>query len=543
MASKITIGLNETKINVINLINDAVKSTLGPAGKCVLIDQGYSFKMTKDGVSVAKAIELNDAEENAIAKFFKTAASHTVEEAGDGTTTSIVLASTIFKTAYKSVSCGANSVSVKKGIDEAIKIAVNTMESLKVKIADDHEKIKQVAIVSANGDEKIGELITNAFEKIGKEGVISVEEGKSRDHELSVVEGMQFDRGYISSYFKTNEEKGIAELENPYVLIYDKKISSIQSLLPILKAVAEVGKSLFIIAEDIDGEALTTLVINKLKGVLKVVAVKAPGFGDRKKEICEDIAILTGGSFITDEVFGKLENVTLKDLGLVQRIVVSAKDTTMIDGKGDTTAIQERVAALKNQHALATSEYDKDKISERIAKLAGGVALIKVGGSTEEAVKECKDRVDDAVQAVKAAISEGIVPGGTVSLLYAQNALKDSVKNVSGDVKIGYEAVIEALASPLNVILGNAGRNDAAVVFEKISEARKNGEKNFGLDIRNNVYGNLVEMGVIDPLKVVKCALSNAGSVAGMLLISETVISPIVEKDKDAGGMPHMPMM
>lgn len=544
MANKVTAGikLNEIKKNVVNLISETVKSTMGPAGKCVLVDQGYSSKMTKDGVSVAKAIELLDNEENAIAKFFKTAASHTVEQAGDGTTTSIVLAASIFNHAMKGIVYDANSVEIKKGIDEAVSIGINSLESLKMVVADDYEKIKQVAVVSANGDEEIGELITEAFKKIGVEGVITIEEGKSRDHELTVVEGMQFDRGYISPYFKTNEEKSIAELENPYILIYDKKISSFHLLLPILKSINEVGRSLLIIAEDVDGEALNALALNKLRGSLKVAAVKAPGFGDRKKELCQDIAVLTGGTFINEEMFGKLDEITIDLLGQASRVVITSKDTTIIDGKGDSVEIKQRVSLLKHQLDIATSDYDKEKISERIAKLAGGVAVLKVGGMTEEAAKECKDRVDDAVQAVKAAISEGIVPGGTVSLLFARNAIKKYLNSnkLNSDKKIGYDSVIAALETPLNTILENAGRNDFAVVLDNIDKAQSNNDNNYGLNVRTNIYGNLVEMGVIDPLKVLKCALYNASSVAGMLLISESMISSLPEKDSVASAMPGM---
>lgn len=547
MAKKVNFekkSLNEIKLNVVNLMEGAVKTTLGPAGKVVMVDQGYSSKMTKDGVTVAKSIELKDPEENAVASFFKTTAVHTVDNAGDGTTTSIVLAANIFKAALKGVTYGANSVAVKAGIDKAVKVAVDAMSELKVVVSDDFEKIKQVAIVSANGDTHIGELISDAFQKIGKDGVITVEEGKTRDHELKVVEGMQFDRGYISSYFVTNTEKMIVELENPFILIYDKKISSMQSLLPILKAVNESGRSLLIISEDLDGEALQSLILNKLKGVLKIAAVKAPGFGDRRKEICQDIAVLTGGQYISEEAGYRLDQISLAELGQANRVVINDKETTIVEGLGDKSEIESRVAQIRNQMDASTSDYDKEKFAERLAKLAGGVAVIKVGGATEEAAKECKDRVDDAVQAVKAAIAEGIVPGGSVSLLYARNALNDLLESSNGDEKIGVYAVHEALKAPLSTILGNAGREDFAVVLKEINEAQSRGERNFGLDVRNNNFGDLVKAGVIDPLKVVRCALMNASSVAGMLLICEAFITSLPEKEQEQmggmGGMPHM---
>lgn len=548
MAKKINFdrkNLDEIKLNVINLIEGAVKTTLGPAGKVVMVDQGYSTKMTKDGVTVAKAIELKDPEENAIASFFKTSAVHTVDNAGDGTTTSIVLAANIFKSALKGVTYGANSVLVKSGIDEAVNIAIAAMDKLKVIVSDDFEKIKQVAIVSANGDQQIGELISDAFQRIGKDGVITVEEGKTRDHELKVVEGMQFDRGYISSYFVTNTEKMIVELDNPFILIYDKKISSIQLLLPVLKAVNESGRSLLLIVEDLDGEALQSLILNKLKGVLKVAAVKAPGFGDRRKEICQDIAVLTGGQYVSEEAGFRLDQLTLADLGQAKRVVISDKETTIVEGLGEKSDIDSRISQIRAQIENASSDYDKEKLAERLAKLAGGVAVINVGGATEEAAKECKDRVDDAVQAVKAAIAEGIVPGGSVSLLYARNSLKKHLESANGDKKIGFYAVYQALKAPLSVILENAGRDDFAVVLKSINESQNAGNLNFGLDVRNDVFGDLVKAGVIDPLKVVRCALVNASSVAGMLLICEAAVTNLPEKESDSmggmpGGMPHM---
>ncbi|WP_342261793.1 chaperonin GroEL [Alphaproteobacteria bacterium endosymbiont of Tiliacea citrago] len=546
MAKKVNFdkkSLDEIKLSVVNLIEGAVKTTLGPAGKVVMLDQGYSTKMTKDGVSIAKAIDLKDPEENSVASFFKTAAVHTVDNAGDGTTTSIVLAANIFKSALKGVTYGANSVLVKSGIDDAIKIAVDAMNELKVVVADDFEKIKQVAIVSANGDSHIGELISDAFQKIGKDGVITVEEGKTKEHDLKVVEGMQFDRGYISSYFVTNTEKMVVELDNPFVLIYDKKISSMQMLLPVLQAVNSAGRGLLIVAEDLDGEALQSLILNKLKGVLKVAAVKAPGFGDRRKEICQDLAALTGGQYISEEAGYRLDQVTINELGQAKRVVMNDKETTIVEGLGEKADIEDRINQIRYQMENATSDYDKEKFAERLAKLAGGVAVINVGGATEEAAKECKDRVDDAVQAVKAAISEGIVPGGSVSLLYARNVLKGHLDSVSGDRKIGFYAVYQALKAPLLTILENAGRDDFALVLDKINSSQAAKNLNFGLDVRNDVFGDLVQIGVIDPLKVVRCALMNAGSVAGMLLTCEAFVTNLSEKDSDhsmGGGMPPM---
>ncbi len=541
MAKKITFenDLKEVTLKVVNLLERSVKTTLGPAGKFVLLDQSYgSPKMTKDGVSVVKAIELEDGVENSIASFFKTAATHTVDAAGDGTTTAIVLCANIFKTALKAASVGANVVKIKEGIEKAVDLVVKELSSLRTEIKNDFEKIKQVAVVSANGDEEIGSLITDAFKKIGHDGVINVEEGKTRDHELKIVEGMQFDRGYISSYFATNTDKMIAELENPCILIYDKKISSVQNILPVLKMVHEKGKSLLIIAEDIDGEAISTMIVNKLRGLLQVVAVKAPGFGDRRKEICQDIAILTGGNVISEETGGKLENVTFNDLGSARKVTITANDTTIIEGAGQAESTQARVKQIKSQITEATSEYDKEKLQERLAKLTGGVALLKVGGATEEAAKECKDRVDDAVQAVKAAIEEGIVPGGTVALLYARKAITNAVNSVkSVDERIGYQAVYDAIESLLEGILSNAGRKDAAVVFAKIQEAQDAGNKNYGYDVRKNEFCDMLKAGIVDPFKVVRSALQNAATTASMLLVSDVAITNLKEEKP---GMPGM---
>ncbi len=529
--------LKEIALRAIAAVEKAVGTTLGPSGRMVLLEQPYgSPKMTKDGVSVAKAIEFKDPIENCITTFFKTAASHTVDQAGDGTTTSIVLASNIFKSVLKASSMGANPVLIKQGIESALEVVVDGMNELKVVINNDYEKIKQVAMVSANGDQEIGGLITEAFKKIGNDGVINVEEGKTREHELKVVEGMQFDRGYVSSYFATNTEKMIAELENPVILIYDKKISAAQSIVPVLKMAHERGRSLLIIAEDIDGEAISTMIVNKLRGVLQAVAVKAPGFGERRKEMYQDIAALTGATVISEEVGYKLDNVTFEDLGTARKVVVTANDTTIIEGAGQAEAIKARIAQIKQGIEDATSDYDRQKLQERLAKITGGVALLKVGGPTEEAAKECKDRVDDAVQAVQAAIAEGIVPGGTVALLYARRGLKGLMEKTTGDQKIGIESIYNAIESLLQKILENAGRKDFAVVLEKIEQAHERGEKNFGLDVRNNQFGDMLNLGVIDPAKVVRCALQNAASTAAMLLVSDVAITIIPKEEKDAAA-------
>lgn len=532
--------LRESTSNAIKTVTKAVSPTLGPGGRLVLIEQSYGTpKMTKDGVTVAKSIELANPIENAAAAVFKTAATHTVDQAGDGTTTAIVLAEAIFSAALPAVVTGASAVKIKKGIELATNKIVKALEKLKEVITDSREKIKQTAIVSANGDEEIGEIIAKAFEKVGSDGVITVEEGKGRETELKIVEGMQFDRGFVSSYFATNQEKMIAELENPYILVYDKKISSAQSIIPILQAVHQSGKSLLLIAEDIDGEAVSTLVVNKLRGVIKVVAVKAPGFGDRRKDICQDIAILTGAKVISEELGEKLEHVTIEDLGSARKVIISSNETTIIEGCGGVAEVKSRTHQIKQLIEDSTSDYDKQKLEERLAKLGGGVAIIKVGGTTEAEAKECKDRVDDAVQAIKAAIEEGIVAGGGTALLCARRALEEDLKSMPiSDERIGFEIVYKAAAAPLKTILENAGREDFAVVLNLLTTAHAEGKKNHGLDVRANKFGDMISMGVIDPAKVVRCALQNAASVAGMLLISDVSITniPKEEKEMPAGG-------
>jgi chaperonin GroEL len=537
--------LREIAAKAINIVAGAVKVTLGPGGRLVLIEQPYgSPKMTKDGVSVAKAIELADPLENAVASFFRSAATHTVDEAGDGTTTAIVLAEAIFNKALPAVMAGADPVKIKKGIEEAVAMVIHSLSQLKEEIVGNYEKIKQAATVSANGDEFIGDLITKAFEKVGFDGVITVEEGKSTHTELKTSEGMQFDRGYLSPYFATNTEKMIAELDNPYILIYDKKITSAQSIVPILKSAHQEGRSLLIIAEDIEGEAISTMVVNKIRGVLQVVAVKAPGFGDRRKEICQDIAHLTGATMISEEIGHKLENVTVAELGTARKVIISATETTIIEGEGSKHAISERVMQIKSQIKDATSDYDKEKLQERLAKMTSGVAILKVGASTEAEAKELKDRVDDAVQAIKAAVEEGIVPGGGVAFLHARKSLSKKLESMAiSDERIGAEVLFKALEAPLRQIMENAGRQDFAVILNQIEQAQGTG-KHFGLDIRNNQFGDMIAMGVIDPAKVSRCALQNAASIASMLLVSECSIVSIPKEEGSPvpGGMGGMGM-
>ena len=536
--------LQEIKHKGISAVANAVKTTLGPAGRFVLLDQPYGPpKMTKDGVSVAKAVELKDHVENAIASFFKSAATHTVDEAGDGTSTAIVLADAIYSRALPAVTTGANPVEVKKGIEKAVKVIVENLKNSREIIVNNFEKVHQAAVVSANGDEKIGELITKAFKKVGNEGVITVEEGKSSETELKIVEGMQFDRGYVSPYLATNTEKMIGEFENPLILIYDKKITSAQSIVPILKETHQAGRGLLIIAEDIEGEAISTLVLNKIRGSLQVIAVKAPGFGDRSKEICQDIATLTGATMISEATGMKLEDAKIEHLGNARKVLVSGTETTILEGAGDEKAISQRVSQIRAQIAETSSDYDKEKLQERLAKLTTGIAIIKVGGATESEAKELKDRVDDAVQAIKAALEEGIVPGGGVALLNAHFELSEYVKGMEfNNERIGVNVVLEAIKAPLKQILENAGRSDFEVVLDKIQTEISKGNKRFGLDVRKNVFGDMFTMGVVDPVKVVRCALQNAASIASMLLVSDCSIVSI-PKDEPSGGAGGMPGM
>jgi chaperonin GroEL len=517
------------KVGVDKLAN-AVKVTLGPKGRNVVIEKKFGApQITKDGVTVAKEIDLSDPYENLGAQMVKEVASKTGDDAGDGTTTATVLAQSIITVGLKNVAAGANPMDLKRGIDKAVAEVVKSLAAQAQTIGDDYAKIESVAKVAANNDETIGKLIAEAMQKVHKEGVITIEESKGTDTYVDVVEGMQFDRGYISPYFITDAEKMAAELENPFILIYDKKISTMKDLLPILEASAQTGRPLMIISEDVDGEALATLVVNRLRGSLKVCAVKAPGFGDRRKEMLEDIAILTGGTVITEEKGMKLEQATLDLLGQAEKITVDKEVTTIVNGAGASEGISARVHQIKKQIETTTSDYDKEKLQERLAKLAGGVAVIYVGATSEVEMKEKKDRVDDALSATRAAVEEGIVPGGGVAYLRAIDALAN-IKGENDDEQTGIEIIKRAIEEPLRQIVANAGK-EGAVVAQKVRE----GKGDFGYNARTDVYQNLYEVGVIDPAKVARIALENAASIAGMFLTTEAVIT---EKKEDAPSMP-----
>jgi len=520
----------------VNTLADAVKVTLGPKGRNVVLDKSFGApRITKDGVSVAKEIELKDKFENMGAQMLREVASKTNDVAGDGTTTATVLAQAIVKEGMKSVSAGMNPMDLKRGIDQAVEAVVADIKK-RSKDVKGTQEIAQVGIISANGDREVGEKIAEAMEKVGKEGVITVEEAKGLDFELDVVEGMQFDRGYLSPYFITNPDKMIADLENPYILIHEKKLTNLQPLLPILEAVVQAGRPLLIIAEDIEGEALATLVVNKLRGGLKIAAVKAPGFGDRRKAMLEDIAILTKGEMISEDLGIKLESVTLNMLGEAKNVTIDKDNTTIVDGAGKKTDIKARVEAIRNQIENTTSDYDKEKLQERLAKLAGGVAVIKVGGATEVEVKEKKDRVDDALHATRAAVEEGIVPGGGAALLYATSALK-GLEGINDDQTRGIDIVRKALQAPVRQIAENAGF-DGAVVAGKMLDQKS---KEFGFNASTDVYEDLVKAGVIDPTKVVRAALQDASSVAGLLITTEAAVAETPSDDKaGGGGMPDM---
>ncbi|MCG6187958.1 chaperonin GroEL [Maribellus maritimus] len=522
----------------VDKLANAVKVTLGPKGRNVVIEKKFGApQITKDGVTVAKEIDLADAYENLGAQMVKEVASKTGDDAGDGTTTATVLAQSIVNVGLKNVAAGANPMDLKRGIDKAVAKVVESIANQAQTIGDDYAKIESVAKISANNDEVIGKLIAEAMQKVHKEGVITIEESKGTDTYVDVVEGMQFDRGYISPYFVTDAEKMAAELENPYILIHDKKISTMKDLLPVLEATAQTGRPLMIISEDVDGEALATLVVNRLRGSLKVCAVKAPGFGDRRKEMLEDIAILTGGSVITEEKGMKLEQATIDMLGQAEKITVDKENTTIVNGSGAEDAIAARVGQIKKQIETTTSDYDKEKLQERLAKLAGGVAVIYVGAASEVEMKEKKDRVDDALSATRAAVEEGIVPGGGVAYLRAVADL-DSIKGDNDDEQTGVEIIKRAIEEPLRQIVGNAGK-EGAVIVQKIKE----GKDDFGYNARVDEYQNLYEAGVIDPAKVTRVALENAASIAGMFLTTETVI--VEEKEENpappmGGGAPGM---
>ncbi|MBB1150078.1 MULTISPECIES: chaperonin GroEL [unclassified Myroides] len=515
----------------VDALANAVKVTLGPKGRNVIIGKSFGAPtVTKDGVSVAKEVELEDALENMGAQMVKEVASKTNDLAGDGTTTATVLAQAIVKEGLKNVAAGANPMDLKRGMDKAVEVIVNHLKDQAQEVGGSMDKIQQIASISANNDEFIGELIAQAFEKVGKEGVITVEEAKGTETFVDVVEGMQFDRGYLSPYFVTNSEKMEVELDSPYILLYDKKVSSLKELLPVLEPVAQSGKPLLIIAEDVDGEALSTLVVNKLRGALKIAAVKAPGFGDRRKAMLEDIAILTGGVVISEEQGYTLENTTLEMLGTCKRVSIDKDNTTIVSGSGASDMIQNRVNQIKAQMETTTSDYDKEKLQERLAKLAGGVAVLYVGAATEVEMKEKKDRVDDALHATRAAIEEGIVAGGGVALLRAKANLS-SISAVNADEETGIQIIAKAIEAPLRTIVENAGL-EGSVVVAKVLE----GDNNFGYNAKTNEYIDMLQAGVIDPKKVTRVALENAASVAGMILITECALVDI--KDENGGGMP-----
>jgi chaperonin GroEL len=524
----------------VDILANAVKVTLGPKGRNVVIEKSFGApRITKDGVTVAKEIELADKFENMGAQMVREVASRQNDHAGDGTTTATVLAQAIVREGAKSVAAGMNPMDLKRGIDLAVEAIVADLKKNAKKVTSNAE-VAQVGTISANGDESVGKMISTAMQKVGNEGVITVEEAKTAETELDVVEGMQFDRGYLSPYFITNSEKMIAELDDPYILIFEKKLSSLQAMLPILEAVVQTGKPLLIIAEDVEGEALATLVVNKLRGGLKVAAVKAPGFGDRRKAMLEDISILTAGQMISEDLGIKLETVTLQMLGRAKKVRIEKENTTIIDGAGKKKDIEARVAQIKAQIEETTSDYDREKLQERLAKLAGGVAVIRVGGATEVEVKEKKDRVDDALNATRAAVEEGILPGGGVALLRALSSVK-SIKTQNDDQKTGVEIVRKAIMAPARQIVDNAG-DDGAVVIGKLLESK---DYSFGYNAQTGEYGDMVKSGIIDPAKVVRTAIQDAASIAGLLITTEAMIAELPKKDAPmppmgGGGMGGM---
>ena len=526
----------ERIVRGVNTLANAVKVTLGPKGRNVVLERSFGAPViTKDGVSVAKEIELKDKLENMGAQMVKQVASRTADVAGDGTTTATVLAQAIVAEGMKYVAAGMNPMDLKRGIDKAVSAIVDELKKIS-KPCTTSKEIAQVGAISANSDQSIGDIIAQAMDKVGKEGVITVEDGKSLENELEVVEGMQFDRGYLSPYFINNAEKQIAVLDNPYILLHDKKISSIRELLPVLEQVAKAGRPLLIIAEDVEGEALATLVVNNLRGILKTCAVKAPGFGDRRKAMLQDIAILTGGTVISEELGLQLEKATLADLGQAKRVEVGKEYTTIIDGAGDPAKIQARIKEIRVQIEEATSDYDREKLQERVAKLAGGVAVIKVGAATEVEMKEKKARVEDALHATRAAVEEGIVPGGGVALLRAREAvLAKGLKGANHDQDAGIKIVMRAVEQPLREIVANAGE-EASVVVAKVLE----GKGNFGYNAATGEYGDMIEMGVLDPTKVTRTALQNAASVAGLMLTTEAMVAEVPEDKPAANPMAGM---
>jgi len=530
-------------IKGVSVLANAVKITLGPKGRNVVLDKSFGAPtVTKDGVSVAKEIELENKFENMGAQMVKEVASKTSDTAGDGTTTATVLAQSILIEGMKAVAAGMNPMDLKRGIDKAVIVAVNELKNLSKPCADD-KAIAQVGTISANADDSIGSIIAKAMDKVGKEGVITVEEGSGLENELDVVEGMQFDRGYLSPYFATNQQTMTTELENPLILLHDKKISNIRDMLPILEGVAKAGKSLLIIAEDVEGEALATLVVNTIRGVVKVAAVKAPGFGDRRKAMLQDIAILTGGQVVSEEVGLSLEKASLDDLGSAKRINITKENTTIIDGAGKPADIQGRVEQIRAQIEEASSDYDREKLQERVAKLAGGVAVIKVGAATEVEMKEKKARVEDALHATRAAVEEGVVPGGGVALIRTKKAIQE-IKGDNADQDMGVKIALRALEEPLRQIVTNAGQ-EASVILNKIAQ----GEGNYGYNAATEEFGDMVAMGILDPTKVTRSALQNAASIAGLMITTEAMVAETPKKDEHAhmppggGGMGDMGMM
>jgi chaperonin GroEL len=540
-AKEVQFGIDarQRMVKGVNILANAVKVTLGPKGRNVVLEKAFGAPtVTKDGVSVAKEIELEDKFENMGAQMVKEVSSQTSDVAGDGTTTATVLAQAIVREGMKAVTAGMNPMDLKRGIDKAVQAAVAELKTLS-KPCTDSKSIAQVGTISANSDESIGKIIAEAMEKVGKEGVITVEEGSGLDNELDVVEGMQFDRGYLSPYFVTNQQSMSAELEDPFILIHDKKISNIRDLLPVLEGVAKAGKPLMIIAEDVEGEALATLVVNNIRGIVKVAAVKAPGFGDRRKAMLQDIAVLTGGTVISEEIGLSLEKATLDDLGRAKKIQVTKETTTIIDGAGQASDIEARVNQIRALIEEATSDYDREKLQERVAQLAGGVAVIKVGAATEMEMKEKKARVEDALHATRAAVEEGVVPGGGVALVRVLQAIKD-LKGDNHDQNAGIDIARRAMEEPLRQIVSNAGE-EASVVVNKVKE----GKGTYGYNAATGEYGDMIEMGILDPAKVTRTALQNAASVSGLIITTEAMVAELPKKDAPApaGGMGDMGMM
>lgn len=535
MAAKEVLFGNDARVKMlagVNVLANAVKVTLGPKGRNVVLDKSFGAPLiTKDGVSVAKEIELEDKFENMGAQMLKEVASKANDEAGDGTTTATVLAQSIVTEGLKAVAAGMNPMDLKRGIDKAVIAAVAELKNLSQECSES-KAIAQVATISANADETIGEIIATAMERVGKEGVITVEEGQALENELDVVEGMQFDRGYLSPYFINKPETGSVELESPFILLVDKKVSNIRELLPILEGLAKTGKPLLIVAEDVEGEALATLVVNNMRGIVKVAAVKAPGFGDRRKAMLQDIAILTGGTVIAEEIGLELEKATLEDLGTAKRVIITKDDTTIIDGTGEETQIKARVAQIKIQAEESTSDYDKEKLQERMAKLAGGVAVIKVGAATEIEMKEKKLRVEDALHATRAAVEEGVVAGGGVALIRVASKIGE-VEVLNEDQKHGVVIALRAMEAPLRQISANAGE-EGSVVANNV----KNGSGNYGYNAGNDTYGDMLEMGILDPTKVTRCALQFAASIAGLMITTEAMVGEVPQDA--AAGMPDM---